>query len=141
MPDRRTLTVALHWTNALLLIVLVSGASVPLLFWAFGLTALAMTGIALGGGLLGRPGPKLTGMPRRMHPWMHRSLYALLAGVGALTLYAQIGGAVSEAALRRWYGILLGVSALHAIFHLWRHTALNDGALRTITPAFLHGNR
>ncbi|MFO7759373.1 MAG: hypothetical protein R6V26_13030 [Roseovarius sp.] len=33
---------------------------------------------------------------------------------------------------------LVAVAALHAVFNLWRHTALMDGALRRITPRAIH---
>jgi len=33
---------------------------------------------------------------------------------------------------------LFMVSNLHAVFHLWRHRALRDGALRLITPKAMH---
>ena len=34
--------------------------------------------------------------------------------------------------------VLFSAASLHAIYHLWRHTALGDGALRRITPRALH---
>jgi len=40
--------------------------------------------------------------------------------------------------LRFWYAVLAGAAALHAVFHLWRHTTLADGALRRMTPEVLH---
>lgn len=97
-----------------------------------------MVALALIGGLLNRPGPKLTGPLRVAHPWMHRALYVLLAWVGAITLYAQLSGSHGPRALFQWYMTLTAAVMFHAIFHLWRHTALNDGALRRITPTILH---
>ena len=34
--------------------------------------------------------------------------------------------------------ILLAAATFHAIFHLWRHTTLYDGALNMISPKAVH---
>jgi len=51
---------------------------------------------------------------------------------------AALLGRVADA--RAWQAlvVLLILATLHAIFHLWRHTALGDGALRTILPCRMH---
>jgi cytochrome b561 len=33
---------------------------------------------------------------------------------------------------------LLAAALIHAVFNLWRHTALGDGALRRMVPRALH---
>jgi hypothetical protein len=138
MKLRRTFTIALHWALAFMLILLISDATWTWLYWLFGVSAFAMSALALFGGLMNRPGPALGGVLRAAHPWMHRALYALLAWVGAITLWAQVTESLNARDLFQWYMILTGAVMFHAIFHLWRHTALNDGALRQITPQVIH---
>ena len=135
---RRSLTITLHWALGLMLVLLLSDAAWNWLTLLFGLCALAMSALALGCGLMNRPGPALSAGLRLAHPWMHRALYALLAFIGALTLYAQLSGSPAPRDLFTWYLILTAAVLFHAIFHLWRHTALNDGALRRITPRSIH---
>lgn len=136
---RRTMTITLHWFSFVLLVLLVAGGPIPVLAWAFGIAGLAMTGLALVNGLLNGPGPKLEGVARAAHPWLSRAMYGALTLVAALTIWAQLGGTWSGPTLPEIYFYLLSASALHAIFHLWRHTALGDGALRRITPKTMHG--
>ncbi|MFZ5964750.1 hypothetical protein ACOXXX_17545 [Thalassococcus sp. BH17M4-6] len=136
---RRRITVLLHWTSFVLLVLLVSGGTAyPLLVWAFVLSGLAMTATALLRGLMTRPGPKLEGIARNAHPWMHRGMYALLTWAALVAAAHQLGLALPGPDLSLTLMILLSASSLHAIFHLWRHTALGDGALRIITPKALH---
>jgi hypothetical protein len=97
-----------------------------------------MVALALTQGLMNRPGPKLPAVARKAHPWMHSAMYGLLTWVGGVTVYAQITGYFTPRELFQWYLILTAAVMLHAIFHLWRHTALNDGALRMITPQIVH---
>ncbi len=136
---RRKATIALHWAVLVLLVLLVAGGPVPLLGWAFGLCGLGMGGLALMFGLLNGPGPKLSGTLRHAHPWLSRGMYIALAWVSANTLWSLLGGDVYGPPLASLYFYLMAGVALHAISHLWRHTALMDGALRRITPASLHG--
>ena len=136
---RRTATITLHWLSFVLLILLLAGGQIPALAWAFGLSAFGMCALAITGGLMNGPGPKLEGALRTVHPWMSRAMYAALGIVAALTLWAQIGGMPDPGTLANLYVYLIAASALHGIFHLWRHTALNDGALRRITPTTMHG--
>lgn len=135
---RRTTTVTLHWLSFVLLILLVAGGPVPLLGWSFAIVGLAMAGLAMVGGLLNGPGPKLEGALRRAHPWLSRAMYLALAIVAGATGWTMIGGTWSGPPLGDLYFYLLSASSLHAIFHLWRHTALGDGALRRITPRMMH---
>ena len=136
---RRRATILLHWTNFVLLILLVAGGTgSAALVWALVLTALAMPAIAVSQGLMTRPGPKLDGIARTAHPWMHRGMYALMVYVALVAAAYQLGAPLPGPDISLALMILLSASSLHAIFHLWRHTALGDGALRIITPRALH---
>ena len=111
-------------------------------------------------GLASRPGPKLPGWARHVHSVMHKGLIWGLFGVAltgfllgltsAVLLWA--GGIVPIApplGLPRandWVGrvhevefyLLAIVIAGHAAFHIWRHIALRDNALRIMAPRALH---
>ncbi|MEL6451937.1 MAG: hypothetical protein AAFQ19_11800 [Pseudomonadota bacterium] len=137
---RRTATITLHWFNFLMLILLLAGGPVPVLAWAFALSGLAMCALALRAGLLNGPGPKLDGALRTAHPWLSRGMYAALGFVAAVTAWVQLGGSWGGPGLPDLYFYLMSAASLHGIFHLWRHTALGDGALRRITPKALHGS-
>ena len=136
---RRTVTITLHWLTLVLLVLIFAGGPIPMLAWAFGLSGLAMCATTLAGGLMNGPGPKLEGGLRRAHPWFSWGMYAVLGLVAGITIWVQLGQSWGGPALSALYFYLLSASALHAIFHLWRHTALGDGALRRITPTSLHG--
>ena len=134
---RRTATITLHWLSLVLLVLLLSAGPTPVLAWAFGLVGLGFCALALFHGLLNGPGPKLTGALRAAHPWLSRAMYLFLGGVAAATLW---DASVSPLpGLSDWHFYLISAASLHGIFHLWRHTALGDGALRRITPKALHG--
>ena len=136
---RRKATITLHWLCLVLLILLVAGGLIAEIALLYAVCGLSMTAIALFKGLMNGPGPKLTGALRSAHPWMSWGMYGLLAFSSALTLRVFMGAGSFGIDLGRLYFITLGVAMLHAIFHLWRHTALGDGALRRITPKILHG--
>lgn len=136
---RRTVTITLHWLTLLLLILLIAGGPIPVLAWSFGLAGLAQCAMALVGGLLNGPGPKLDGALRTAHPWMSRAMYLALGVVALCTIWTQLYGPLPGPSMAELYFYLLSVSSLHGIFHLWRHTALGDGALRRITPKAMHG--
>jgi cytochrome b561 len=113
------------------------GTAAPMIRWAFVLAGLMWIGMTLTHGLLSRPGPKLQGMLRTAFPWMHWAMYgllgfAVLANAAALTGFAPIH--TGWTALL----ILLGAATLHGLFHFWRHNVLYDGALRKMTPRFMH---
>lgn len=135
---RRKVVIALHWATAFLLLVLIKGGTQDAVWrWAFvacGGGWLAMMAL---GGPLGRPGPKLEGWARGIFHPLHLGMYSLLAGAVGLNVAALVGWAKVEAA---WSSliVLLCAATFHAIFHLWRHTALNDGALRAMTPRIAH---
>lgn len=132
---RRRATILLHWLTFVLLILLVAGGGAPIA-WAFALCGIAFAALALPFGLMNDPGPKLDGALRMAHPWMSWFMYVLTTATAGVTLYVLLGG---TADLPLWHMILLASASLHGIFHLWRHTALGDGALRRITPRALHG--
>lgn len=106
--------------------------------WVFVVCVTAWVGIALARGLIGRPGPKLGPTTRAVYPWMHRLLYAALALSAALNAGELLGWIAPGGA---WISllVLLGLGAFHGLFQVWRHMALYDGALRLITPRFVHG--
>lgn len=133
---RRPIHLALHWTQFSLLLGLISTQN-PTAFWAvaYAIPALAWPTLALFAGLHGRGGAKLGVKGRAVHQWHHRLLYLLTAASGVLALAWAWGQSLS---LQYWLFLLFMVSNLHAVFHLWRHTALRDGALFMITPRALH---
>ena len=135
---RRSATITLHWATLLTLILLVAGGPIPVIAWSFALSGLAMCALALVFGLMSGPGPKLEGALRLAHPWMNRAMYAAVGGVAGATVWRLTGGVWHGPALTDLYFYLMSASALHAIFHLWRHTALGDGALRRMTPTRMH---
>jgi hypothetical protein len=109
------------------------------LAFAFGIAGLAMCALALAFGLMSGPGPKLEGGLRAAHPWMHRAMYAGLGLAALATLSDQMGLGTFGLRLQSLWFALIGAGMLHGIFHLWRHTALGDGAFRRMTPRALHG--
>jgi len=136
--NRRSLVIVLHWSVVLLILMLVKGGSdLPALRWVFVSAAGLWVAMSLTGGMLGRPGPKLTGLVRSAFRPMHLALYTLLGASAAVNAAALLGYANAQAA---WQTLLVLVVAgtFHAIFHLWRHTALYDGALRMTTPRIWH---
>jgi hypothetical protein len=136
---RRTVTIILHWLTLVLLVLLIAGGPVPALAWSFALAGLVQCATALAGGLLNGPGPKLEGALRAAHPWMSRAMYLALGLVSGATLWVQLGYTLPGPPLGALYFYLFSAASLHGIFHLWRHTALGDGALRRITPRAMHG--
>ena len=173
LPHRRTRLKWLHWTTLPFLVwfVLVTPSDV-LSFgqWAFEIhsvfglifvsLALAWTAGHLRRGLASRPGPKLRGWERVLHPVLHKTLIWGLFGVAftgfalgltsATLLWA--GGIVPIAPPMGWprlndlagtvhiyeFYALTGLVAVHAAFHIWRHVRLRDNALRIMTPKVLH---
>ncbi|WP_282059664.1 hypothetical protein [Roseobacter litoralis] len=137
---RRRATILLHWlVLVLLLLVLASGRETALFTAAFGLSGLAMGALALAFGRMNGPGPKLTGPFRQAHPWLNRAMYLLLVWTSLSTLALSFGAALPGPGTHALLVALVAATALHALFNLWRHMALVDGALRRITPRSLHG--
>jgi len=137
---RRRATIVLHWsTAALLLFVLAAGpGEVALLDWGYALSAAAMAGLAAVFGVMNGPGPKLEGAFRVAHPWMSRGLYLLLAWSAVSIAALQMGRPLPGPEARTVLLVLLAAAMIHAVFNLWRHTALGDGALRRISPSLFH---
>ena len=140
MVRRASITWILHWTAALSLLFLLSvddrihGA----LGWVFVVSGGAMVVLWLVKGVQNGPGPALTGPLRAAHPWLSRAMYMLL-GWAALWLGLSSLGVAMPGPQPRTLLLALGAAAMaHGIFHLWRHTALFDGALRRMTPRPLH---
>lgn len=135
---RRALTVLLHWSVVFLLLAMLKGGTgAPAVRWSFVLAGGLLAGMALARGMLARPGPKLAGLALAVYTPMHLGLYALLAVAVALNA-AELAGLMAPGRARSALLLLLGAGALHGIYHLWRHTALNDGALRQMTPRVWH---
>jgi hypothetical protein len=109
------------------------------LAWIFALAGLAMVALALACGLMNGPGAKLQGGLRRAYPALQWGIDALLAWCAADTLAGLLGWALPGPETRSLLMSLLAAASPHALFHLWRHTALHDGALRRITPRLMHG--
>ncbi|MBQ1203997.1 MAG: hypothetical protein IIX61_09425 [Loktanella sp.] len=135
---QRRLTILLHWSVFILLLAMIKGGSAnDALRWAFvgaGTLWLALTGLR---GMLGRPGPKLQGALRNAYPWMHRGLYGVLAASVAANAAALLGVASLDLAWNSLLALLI-VGTFHGLFHFWRHNVLFDGALRLMTPRFMH---
>lgn len=135
---RRKLVIALHWAVVLLVLVrLNDGQTAPLLRWSFSGLVAVWVGIMVSGGILGRPGPKLTGWARAIYAPLHSGLYGLLGAAATLNV-AELLHLIRPGPAYTGLLILLVAGTFHAIFHLWRHTTLYDGALRMITPRRLH---
>lgn len=123
-------------------------------------TALMWTALYWRKGLASRPGPKLQGWARWLHPVLHRTLIWGIFGVALTGLLIGItssvqlwaGGIVPIAVpldmplANDWVGLLHSIefyglaiiAILHALFHIWRHFALRDNALRIMAPRLLH---
>jgi cytochrome b561 len=122
--------------------------------------ALIWTGMYLRKGLASRPGPKLPPWARRVHAIMHHTLvwglFLVAFGGFALGLTSSVmlwaGGilpvappmglpkandVVGHLHTYQFYALAILV-VFHALFHLWRHTALRDNALRIMAPKALH---
>ena len=135
---RRRLTIILHWSTLLLLLMMVKGGtSDVVLRWLFVICGAVWIALALVRGMMCKPGPKLQGKLRAAYPWMHRGMYALLGVAVVLNASALVGLAPHDTG---WTALLLLLAAatFHGIFHFWRHNALYDGALRVMTPRFVH---
>jgi len=134
---RRRFAIFAHWATAFLLAVLLiegPSASVWLTTGFAALSGLWFTSYALGRGPLGKPGPKLTGVLRPVLPFQHHILYFAMAAASVASI-----AVLEDNITGRAMAVLLLLGLHHGIFHLWRHTALSDGVLRTIMPKFLHG--
>ncbi|MBF9031976.1 hypothetical protein HKCCE3408_16375 [Rhodobacterales bacterium HKCCE3408] len=125
-----------HWTQFGLLLGMISIQEVTAGWVApYAAVALGWPVLAAIRGLYTRPGPKLSPGLKILHRWHHIALYA---GVFVSGILAALWLTGREVPLQYWLFILFMVSLAHGMFHLWRHTALLDGALRIILPTALH---
>lgn len=135
---RRRLTILLHWSVLMLVLVMIKGGTdAPIVRWVFVAAGGLWIGIALVKGLMGKPGPKLQGGLRKAYPLMHWGMYAALA-VAILANAAGLLGIAHHDTGWTALLVLLSAATFHGLFHFWRHTALFDGALRVMTPRFMH---
>lgn len=121
----------------LILAMVKGGASADWLRWLFVGCVTVWIAIALSKGLIGKAGPKLGPATRAAYPWLHRAIYVALAVSGTLNAAELLGWITAGPA---WISllVLLGIGAFHGLFQFWRHNALYDGALKLITPKFMH---
>jgi cytochrome b561 len=121
----------------LVLVMVKGGTSAEVIRWAFVIGGGFWVGMALVKGMMGKPGPKLTGTLRTAYPWMHRGMYAVLAATVVLNAAALVGSVPDHTG---WTAllVLLAAGTFHGLFHFWRHNVLFDGALRIMTPRFMH---
>jgi superoxide oxidase len=133
---KRPATMALHWSLLFLVTPLGAGWITPILEWGFAIVALGMSALALAFGLQAYAGPKSPRIVRLINAWGHRGLYVYLAVVGALGLHGLVTGGGVNMVIH--YQVLLWITIFHAIYHLFRHLVVGDGALRTMTPRSIH---
>lgn len=134
----RRLTIICHWALLVLMLTLVKGGTADAAWrWAYVITGAVWLTLLTTGGMRAKPGPKLTGALRTAFRPAHWAMYAIIAVSTALNFGALIGMTPLDWA---WNSLLalFAASMFHAILHLWRHTTLNDGALRMMTPRFMH---
>ena len=135
---RRRLTILLHWSVLMLVLIMVKGGTDAVgVRWFFVAAGALWVATALAKGLMGQPGPKLQGPLRRAYPFLHWGMYALLALAVLANGLALLGLASKPLA---WTSllVLLAAATFHGLFHFWRHNVLFDGALRKMSPRFMH---
>jgi len=126
-----------HWSAAALIVLVLLTGLTDAIRWALIVVALLWgLGYAVFGHLA-RPGPALTGIARSGFNAMHVVVLLGLEMAAVAAFFAENGPL--DGTVRVIFLVALGLGLLHGIFHLWRHTALLDGALRNMTPRLLHG--
>lgn len=128
----------LHWSVVFLVLAMMKGSAGDMAFrWALVAAGGLWVGFACVLGLMARPGPKLAGRIRLIYRPAHIALYGLVAASSLINALSLLGFMPDRFA---WYSLLIlfGAGMLHGLFQLWRHTALYDGALRTMTPKLWH---
>lgn len=136
-PVYRRVIKLLHWSVVLLVPLVLAFGNLVVLKWALTVCVVLWYAGFAGFGLLARPGPALDGPIKNWFVPAHLIMMGL-PGILAVTLWSTPPGALSDGA-RTVAIATLGAGLLHGIFHLWRHTALHDGALRNMLPKFMHG--
>lgn len=135
---RRALNIALHWFFALVLLAMIKGGTDAIwLRWVYVGLGAAWVGIVVLKGVLAKPGPKLTGFLRDSFKALHIGFYALIAFSVAINAFALLGLAQKDMAFTSLL-LVLAAATFHALFHVWRHCALYDNALRMIFPKSWH---
>lgn len=119
------------------LVLLLGLGSTLLTKYGFVINAAVWTVCFSAYGIIAKPGPKLTGKLRSAFGPLHIALMILLAFTAISVVRADYGPLSGQP--RMLCLLSLGLGLLHGCFHLWRHTALRDGALRNMTPKFMHG--
>lgn len=122
----------------LILAMVKGGTAAVWVRWTFVVCVALWVAIALGQGLIGKAGPKLGPKTRAAYPWIHRVIYVALAVSAALNA-VELLGLVPPGPAWTSLLVLLSIGAFHGLFQFWRHNALFDGALKLITPKFMHG--
>lgn len=119
----RRLAIGLHWSILMLALVMVKGG--------------IQVARALANGMLCKPGPKLTWVLRTVSRWVHRATHTVLAVTVVLNGTALVGAVPHDTG---WAAllVLLAVGSFHGLYQFWRHNVLFDGALRVMTPRFMH---
>lgn len=135
-PAYRALTKVLHWSAFALLIAAMVAGQTPVTRWGLTVVVLVWAAGFAVYGVLARPGPALSGVLRTTFVPLHIAILALFGITTVLILRADPGPLTGPA--RQMCLAMIGIGSLHGIFHLWRHTALGDGALRNMTPKILH---
>jgi len=126
----------MHWVSIAFLVALLASGITPVTKWGFGvLTALWAVGFGAYG-LMASPGPALSGWLRKTFIPAHIALSILPAIVAVMVLKAEPGPLPDH--IQLMIMVTLAAGTAHGMFHIWRHTSLRDGALRNITPRFLH---
>ena len=136
-PWYRSLVKLLHWTIFGLIITALIVGNVTVVKWGY-IGSMSLWILGYGAfGLLAKPGPALKGALRNYFVPLHIFMMGMPAIFAVALLNADPGPLSGPA--RSMALATLAAGSLHGIFHLWRHTALGDGALRNMTPRFLHG--
>lgn len=135
---KRNLIILLHWLVLMLILAMIKGGTAnEVVRWVFVGAGGLWVGLSLAGGMLGKPGLKLTGLARAAYRPMHLALYALLGAAVVLNATELLGLTAPGMAWNALL-VLLCAGTFHGLFHFWRHNALFDGALRMMMPRILH---
>ncbi|MGA9411083.1 MAG: hypothetical protein WBV78_11650 [Roseobacter sp.] len=126
-----------HWSSLILLTLLLGLGNTIILKYSLALVVASWIICVSAYGILAAPGPKLAGILHKAFKPVHFALIIFLGFTAITVVRSDVGpltGGVRVQCL-----IAFGAGLLHGCFHLWRHTALGDGALRNMLPKFMHG--
>ena len=136
-PAYRSLVKVLHWVTLVLVIAVMAAGNTPLTKWGLLVTMTVWVAGFVAYGILARPGPALSGVFKTAFVPAHWGMMILPALLTIALLRADPGPVTDST--RSLALATIAAGSLHGVFHLWRHTALRDGALRNMTPKFMHG--